>query len=192
MNDTSAIAQGMEGVGAPSPKGRLVCVQSCEYDARVRREWRANLIKREGDLIVLEGVFELEVRHKILGVIRRGTRSTEFYWTDRWYSVFRFHEPDTDALRNFYCNINMPPAFDGETLRFVDLDVDALVTPDYQVKILDEDEFQANAARFGYTEEIRSQVARALAELNRLIEERAFPFKLPDEFSTAQKFKSET
>jgi protein associated with RNAse G/E len=161
--------------GCLEPAGKVVRVDSLKFDGRLHRSWPARLVRRAGSLLVLEGVFETEVRHPLLGHIRAGTLSTEFYWTDRWYSVFRFREP-TGQLRNYYCNVNRPAEYDGETLSFVDLDIDVLVAPDFSYTVLDEDEFEAHAAEFGYDEALRARVRLALDELLGLIETRAFPF----------------
>ena len=154
--------------------GSLI-VRSLKYDGRVHREWRARLVERRGALLVCEGVFESEVRHPLLGTVAVGTLSREYYWTDRWYSVFRFREPGGE-LRNYYCNVNCPAAFDGRVLSFVDLDVDVLVAPDYTYRVLDEDEFEAHAARYQYPPPVRERVPRALSELIEMIEGRRFPF----------------
>ncbi|MCA1643516.1 MAG: DUF402 domain-containing protein [Acidobacteria bacterium] len=150
-------------------------VRSLKYDGRVHREWRARLVGRAGSLVVVEGVFESEVVHPLLGTVAVGTLSTEYYWTDRWYSVFRFREPG-GGLRNYYCNVNRPAEFDGRLLTFVDLDIDVLVAPDFSYSVLDEDEFEAHAARYEYPPEVRRRVPRALSELIELIEDRRFPF----------------
>jgi len=144
----------------------------------VHREWPASVQRVAGSLVVLEGSFSEEVRHPLLGHIVRGTVSTEYYWTDRWYSVFRFREP-SGALRNYYCNVNAPAVFDAELLTFVDLDIDVLVAPDFSTTILDEDEFEMNAVRYGYPQEFRARAARAVAELLALVARRAFPFDEP-------------
>lgn len=152
-----------------------VTVEARKFDGRLHRSWPARLVRQDGPLIVLDGVFEEEVTHGLLGRIAKGTRSVEFYWSDRWYSVFRFHEP-SGALRNFYCNVNAPPAFDGRLLAFTDLDIDVLVMPDFAYTVLDLDEFEVNSKRFGYPEEVRASAWRALAELIRLVETRQSPF----------------
>lgn len=150
-------------------------VRSLKYDGREHRRWRARLVRREGTLVVLSGLFEDEVEHALLGRISEGTISTEYFWTDRWYSVFRFQEP-SGAHRNFYCNVNAPPRLDEETLSFVDLDVDILVAPDFSYSVLDEDEFETHSARYDYPEELRARVRDAVTELIGLIERREFPF----------------
>jgi protein associated with RNAse G/E len=169
--------QSRKGVKKLNPlmNGAEIIVQSLKYDGSVHREWRARLVEHAGSLVVVEGVFESEVRHPLLGVVAKGTHSTEYYWTDRWYSVFRFRETN-GRLRNYYCNVNRPALFDGRTLTFVDLDIDVLVAPDYTFRVLDEDEFETHAARYDYSSEVRERVPRALAELIELIERREFPF----------------
>lgn len=143
----------------------------------MNRIWPARLTRRDGSLIVLDGFFEEEVRHPFLGTIEAGTLSTEFFWTDRWYSVFRFQSP-SGRLLMFYCNINTPPRIEAGILSFIDLDVDLLVHPDYSYTILDEEEFERNAEVYDYPTLYRARVQEALDELFRLIKDQRFPFSL--------------
>jgi uncharacterized protein len=152
-----------------------VSVQARKFDGRLHRQWPARLVAQQDTLVVLDGVFVAEVQHPLLGLIARGTLSTEYYWTDRWYSIFRFRTPER-ALRNYYCNINQPARFDGRVLSFIDLDIDVLVSPDFTYRVLDEDEFERHALEFNYAPELRAHVQQALAELLSLIERREFPF----------------
>jgi hypothetical protein len=152
-----------------------VVVRSCKHDGRVQRSWPARLARREGSLIVLDAFFAEEIRHALIGTIEAGTLSTEFFWTDRWYSVFRFQAPGGRLLK-FYCNVNTPPTFESGALTFVDLDVDVLVQPDYSFEVLDEDEFERHAELYQYPAAYRPKVDEALDELRRLIGNRHFPF----------------
>jgi uncharacterized protein len=152
-----------------------VAVRVMKYDGAKHRMWRARLTRREDSLLVLDAAFDEEVNHSQLGLIRRGTVSIEYYWLDRWYNIFRFLEPD-GSLKNFYCNVNMPPRFDGSVISYVDLDIDVVVFPDLSYEVLDMDEFELNAEKYRYTEEVRSGARRALSELLELIEGRLFPF----------------
>jgi len=126
-------------------------------------------------LLVLEGKFDADIEHDLLGTIVSGTRSLEYYWLDRWYNVFRFSRPN-GALRNYYCNVNVPPSFNGGILSYVDLDLDILVAPDFSFQILDAKDFERNAEVYGYDDEIRANAQRALEELVAMIERRSFPF----------------
>ncbi len=133
------------------------------------------MIKQENFLLTFVGEFDKEIDHPHLGVIRRGTISHEFYWLDRWYNVFRFHEPD-GKLRNFYCNINMLPTFEKKILNYVDLDIDVLVWKDFSFEILDLDEFEENAVKYHYSPQVYDKANESLAELIVMIEKKSFPF----------------
>lgn len=133
------------------------------------------MLRREGSLIVLDAKFAEEVVHDLLGTIASGTHSLEYYWLDRWYNVFRFARLD-GTLRNFYCNVNVPPTFDGEILSYVDLDLDILVDPDFSYRILDAEDFERNAELHRYPPDLQANARRAVTELVNLIETRQFPF----------------
>ena len=156
----------------------MITVRACKYDGSEHRRWPATLVTQEGALIVLDASFDRDIEHDLLGTIQTGTRSVEYYWLDRWYNVFRFSLPDGE-LRYFYCNVNIPPQFDGQTLTYVDLDIDILVEPDFSYSVLDRDDFERNALLYGYSADVQRQANEALHELIGLIEQRSFPFADP-------------
>lgn len=152
-----------------------VTINSLKYDLSIRRSWQAELIEQSGDLLVLAGVFDRDVDHPELGLIPSGTVSQEYYWLDRWYNIFRFLTPKGN-LRNYYCNVNMPPCFLDNVLDYVDLDIDVLVWPDASHAVLDMDEFEENAAQFSYPADVRTKALASLNELIDLKERKIFPF----------------
>ena len=144
-----------------------------KYDGVLHRSWPAQLLRQDGSLIVLDAKFPAEVVHDLLGTIPGGTHSLEYYWLDRWYNVFRFAQPD-GKLRNYYCNINVPPKFDGETLSYVDLDLDILVDPDFSYRVLDVADFEENVRLYRYPAEVEANARRAVDELVGMIETDSF------------------
>jgi uncharacterized protein len=152
-----------------------VIVSACKYDGTEHRRWPARIAERDDNLLILDAEFTEDIHHQLLGTVARGTTSIEYYWLDRWYNIFRFLKPNGE-LRNFYCNVNVPPTFDGRVLSYIDLDIDILVAPDLTYQIVDEDEFESNAARYNYPPKIRASAYLALTELVSLIEKRGFPF----------------
>ena len=155
--------------------GRDIVVSVRKYDGREHRRWPARIAKCDGSLLVLDAVFDEEIQHDLLGTISSGTISTEYYWLDRWYNVFRFSDAQRQ-LQNFYCNLNQPPVFDGRVLSYIDLDIDVLVAPDLTYRILDVEDFEENARRYGYPDDVQTSARQALTEVIELIESRAFPF----------------
>jgi protein associated with RNAse G/E len=157
------------------PAANEVTVISRSYDRTIRRTWKASLIRNEPPLIELVGEFDRDVDHPELGHIKSGTVSYEYYWLDRWYNVFRFHEP-TGELRNYYCNINMPPTFADGLLDYVDLDIDVLIWPDLRCEVLDEAEFEANATLYSVPPHVREKVHATRDDLLSLLSDGQFQF----------------
>ncbi len=155
--------------------GGMVTVYARGFDGEIRKSWKANLIKKEKNLLSLVGEFDREIDHQHLGLIQLGTISYEYYWLDRWYNVFRFHEPE-GSFRNYYCNVNMPPTFESNVLDYVDLDIDVLVAKDGSYTILDSEEFEENAVMYAFSDDIRTKVSEAIDELIAMIGQRKFPF----------------
>lgn len=154
---------------------KAITVCTYKYDGTEHRRWQAQVARRDDSLLILKAIFEEEIQHPLLGTITGGTLSIEYYWLDRWYNIFRFLQP-SGKLRNFYCNINVPPVFHRNVLSYIDLDMDILVAPDLSYTILDEDEFAANAALFKYPTEVQQRSRQAIEQLISLIESRQFPF----------------
>jgi protein associated with RNAse G/E len=153
-----------------------ITIKSYKYDGKPHRSWKCELVEQKEDMLILLGEFDTEIVHPHLGVIKPGTLSYEYYWLDRWYNVFRFHEPD-GSFRNFYCNINMPPEFDGGVLSYVDLDIDIFVSKDFETAVWDMDEFEENISLYNYPPEVIAKTEEAVEALRHLIENRKFPFE---------------
>ena len=162
-----------------SLENQLVIINSRKFDGKVHRTWQANLIERRDPLLIFLGKFKEEVKHTNLGVIRRDTISYEYYWLNRWYNIFQFHEPDGE-LRNFYCNISEPPKLEKNILNYVDFEIDILVWKDLSYEILDIEEFDENKRKFNYPSKIIKKVYQSVSEIESLIENRRFPFDLKD------------
>lgn len=151
----------------------IITVKAKKLGTGDYRTWKAHLVSEQPDYWLLKGQFEKEIKHPFLNVIRRGTVSYEYFWKNRWFSIFRFHEPD-GSLRNFYCNINTPPVFDTNEISYTDLDIDIIVLPDFSYEILDLEEFEKNST--DYAQEIIEKAHEALEELKEMIRKRSFPF----------------
>lgn len=137
---------------------------SRSYDGTIKKAWDCRLVSASENRLEFVGAFAHEIVHSELGTIAAGTASHEYYWIDRWYNIFRFVTPEGN-LRNYYCNVNMPPVFDGTILDYVDLDLDLLVWPDGSYEILDRSEFASNALTLGYSPDVLANANAALASL---------------------------
>ncbi len=153
---------------------RKTTVNSRNVDGTIRRSWHCEMIEQRENLLIFVGVFDQDIAHSELGSIKNGTISYEYYWLDRWYNIFRFHESD-GTFRNYYCNINMPPTFENGVLDYIDLDIDLVVWPDGSIQELDRDEYVKNSRKFNYSEELKDLAEEALSELKSLIDRGELP-----------------
>lgn len=156
-------------------RDQIITINSRKFDDHIRRSWKGGLVHEDDDLLILVGTFNEEVEHNDLGHIRAGTVSFEHFWFNRWYNIFRFHEPD-GTLKAHYANITMPPTFTDEVINYVDLDIDVVVWPDSRVEVLDRDDFETNKVKYNYPDEVIQQAENGLSELLALFEQRKFPF----------------
>jgi protein associated with RNAse G/E len=154
---------------------RSMTVRVLKYDGAEHRTWHAHLAQRASSLLVLDAEFDVDVQHDILGEIRRGMRTIEYYWQDRWYNIFRFLNDDGSA-KIYYCNVATPVLVDGNVISYVDLDIDVLVNHDLSYQVLDQTEFEANAERYGYPDEVKRNALGAVEEIISIIGKRQFPF----------------
>lgn len=154
---------------------REIGVRVFKYDGTEYRRWKATLSRRECSLIVLDAEFDEDIEHHLLGQIPGGTRTIEYYWLERWYNIFQFMNED-GGTRLFYCNVNMPPEFQDDLLTYIDLDIDVVVQPDLSYQILDLEEFEVNAERYHYSNEVTENARTSANELISMIEARSFPF----------------
>lgn len=156
--------------------GDIVTVNARKYDGRLHRSWHGGLVSANGSLVTLLAKFSATHLHSDLGTIHAGTLSTEYFWLDRWYNVFRFREPD-GSPKAIYANIATPAVFDGSTLDYIDLDIDVIQWPDGRVDVLDREEFEQNSAAFGYPSDVMESTMAALEEVLQLMAQGQFPFE---------------
>jgi protein associated with RNAse G/E len=149
--------------------GRLVRVSSTKFDGSLHQDYVAHPLDSQAGgealrLYVSAGTAMRSYRGEF--TVRQAF--TQLFWpgADCWWNVEHFHEPLPFANRPSlltYANVSTPAEFDGETIRWVDLDLDVIVT-EAGVRLIDEDEFEEHRERFGYPDDLVMK-ARAAAEL---------------------------
>jgi len=155
--------------------GDIITVNARKYDGRVHRSWKGTSTNEHDGLISLIAEFSETHEHGELGTIHAGTISVEHFWTDRWYNVFHFHEPD-GTKKAAYANVAMPAVVAGNVIDYVDLDMDVIQWPDGRVEVLDKDDFERNTIAYGYSPEVIRAAESALIELLELARGGRFPF----------------
>lgn len=168
---------------------RAVRILSTKFDGSLHNDFVGRLIEEpagteDGDhsaaplrVFVPEGTSIQSYR----GELTVRVPFTALFWPgiDRWWNVYHNHGivrgPSGRPSTAVYANVSTPAAFDGDTIRWVDLDLDVVIRAD-AVELLDEDEFAEHRARMAYPEALAARALEAAAALIELATRRAPPF----------------
>lgn len=134
---------------------------------------------REATSICVDAIYQFSDRELGYMTLRKGDIFTEWFYSDRWYNVFRIQDKQSQALKGWYCNITRPAIITDTHVSADDLALDVFVYPDGRVLILDEDEFDA----LQLSEHEQHQAHAAVKTIQHLVTSRTTPF---DEITTEQ------
>jgi protein associated with RNAse G/E len=95
----------------------------------------------------------------------------ETHQIDRWYNVWQIVQT---GVVLYYANVAMPYPFDGNVLRWVDLDI--VCYADGSIVVKDERESEEHISRYAYPEGVVHCALAARDELHRLAHSSALPF----------------
>jgi protein associated with RNAse G/E len=157
---------------------RLVNVRATNFDGAFHWGHPATLERHHDVLVVTSTMPGLVVKTET-GEYVSPYQTRAHYWTERWFNVIRLEEPGR-GLFGYYCNIASPMTFDGETVSYVDLQLDVRIRREHGVltfRLVDEDEFQEARDHYGYNEELIERCYAAVEELRGLFKRREFPFE---------------
>lgn len=135
-------------------------------------EYDGELVARGDTWMCIEAYFMREDFETEYVTYRKGDRFTEWYYSDRWYNIFRLEDVETKQLKGWYCNLVRPAEFTENTIAGDDLALDVFILPDGEMIILDEDEFDELAL----SAEDQAQVWAAVDALRGLVARRESPF----------------
>ena len=97
------------------------------------------------------------------------------FWPGRYYNVELTWLEDATFL-GYYVNLALPVEWDGDTLAYVDLELDISWYKGEQIKILDEEDYEALKVKYNLPAELISRVSETTSEALQMMEARAFPF----------------
>ncbi len=164
-----------------APGLRMVTVLATNFDGSPHWEHPAWLLRAQDDIVVTQTSAGLSIKStaRESGEFVSPYNTHGHYWPDRWFNVIRLELPG-QGLYGYYCNIATPLPFDGETVRYVDLQLDVLVRADADGAlthtVTDEDEFEVARERYAYSSDLVRRCRDAVAEVIAMVESREFPF----------------
>jgi len=122
--------------------------------------------------ICIDAIFQFSDRDLGYIKLRKGDLFSEWFYSDRWYNVFRVQDVDSGELKGWYCNITRPAVITDTQVSADDLALDVFVYPDGRTLLLDEDEF----ADLDLTDADRQQAWDAVKTIQGLVTRCESPF----------------
>src|SRR5699024_12449474 len=80
-------------------------------------------------------------------------------------SYFNIIHIDDEKARYYYCNISSPFKKEGDTLTYIDYDIDIKVDSHYNYEILDLDEYEINRKFYNYSTQLDKRIRKSMKEL---------------------------
>jgi len=154
--------------------GTPIRILSTKFDGSPHYEYWGRLIdQHEGVIRVITDAGTPTSSYRGEGLMR--SRMTQLFFTDRWYNVFHNYVPVGRLGMHWYANVGTPARIEGDTLHWVDLDLDLMDTQVRGLFVDDEDEFAEHQILMSYPPEIVASAEAALAELLSLAGALRFP-----------------
>lgn len=152
-----------------------ITVLKLDHEGREVFRYEGQVLWREAHCVCLRAVFQygdVDFGHV---TFNRGDVFTEWFYSDRWYNVFRIEDGKSGALKGWYCNITRPAQIGDDIVSADDLALDVFVGPEGALQLLDEDEFAAlalaeaeRAAAWQAVAEVRAAAAAGCAPFDEL------------------------
>ncbi|MCA9909910.1 MAG: DUF402 domain-containing protein [Anaerolineae bacterium] len=137
------------------------------------------LIRYQGEVIERSAHHVCLVAHFVLNdidagyvVFRKGDTMTEWFFSNRWYNIFKLQDVDDGHLKGWYCNVTRPAVISEDLIHADDLALDVFVSPQGAVSVLDEDEF----ADLVLDDEERGAASNAVEALREAVRSRTGTF----------------
>jgi len=158
-----------------SQAGRSIRVLSTKYDGSPHYDYRARIIDEAPGIIrVVADEGTPFVSYRAESEFRASM--TLLFFTDRWFNVYHNHRPMGRLGMLSYANVGTPARLEGDTIHWIDLDLDVIVTQEQGLIVDDEDEFQDHLVRMSYPDDVIRRAIESKDTLLRLARDHAFPF----------------
>lgn len=162
--------QGKEGMNLESKR---LTIEALKFDGRPHYSWDGYVLEQTKDYLLVANTPGRTLHHHHRDALYTyDNYSLEYYPLDADFTVGLDLERTGEMM--YYCNICLPPVLQGNTLSFIDLDLD-LVHRNGEWQVVDEDEFLENQQLYNYPPDVIERARASLLNLQRRIAEQQFP-----------------
>src|SRR5690554_1624393 len=154
-------------------KGKKIQIHGFKHDGSLHRVWTNSFVVDDNEAYLVTG----NQRTKVIESNGRSWYTKEpalcYFFEDEWFNIITMFKKDGI---HYYCNVSSPYVYDTEAIKYIDYDLDIRVYPNGRIVILDRKEFENNALKMHYSEDIMKIANHAIYELKNWIKEKRPPF----------------
>lgn len=150
----------------------MVTITKLDYTGRALLTYSGELEQRSADEFVVR-CYWTRSQTVTVGFLTfaAGDILLEYYYRNEWFNIFKLYT-GSGRLKGWYCNLAEPVTLTDSLIRWRDLALDLIISPDGQQMVMDEDEFEALQP----SEELRRTARDVLVTLRRWVIEGHPPF----------------
>jgi protein associated with RNAse G/E len=161
------------GVAMALKPGDVVSIHAYKHNSNLYRVWeKAIVYKDEEEYLILinEDVLVTEVNGRRW---KTSEPAVWFFYKKEWFNVISMFK---QKGINYYCNLASPYIAEGDTVKYIDYDLDVKVFHDNSYKILDLKEFNRNRLDWNYPREIVEEVWETVDQIKNMVSKKIGPF----------------
>ncbi|MDQ7028236.1 MAG: DUF402 domain-containing protein [Anaerolineae bacterium] len=147
-------------------------VIKCNHRGETVLSYQGEIVVRGENYVCVRALFTFSSRDLGYVALKTGDIFTEWFYSDKWYNVFRVQDVDSGALKGYYCNLTRPAVISANSVKADDLALDIFVKPNRNILLLDEDEYND----LPLSDDERKQVQAAIDEIYSLVKQAIAPF----------------
>ena len=137
-------------------------IRKFDHHGRERARYEGDVLERSARAVRVRAVWQTPPVALPYVTIETGDVVIEDFYADQWRNVMAFQSGATGKLKGWYANVTRPAQISDDVIEWVDLALDVWMSADGDLRILDEDEFEA------LVPELEAEIAAtALAEADR-------------------------
>lgn len=144
-----------------------------KHDQSFHRSWEKNTVLIENDQEIVGVNNKTLVTNNDLSTFITQERGLFYFSKERWFNIIHI---DDETNPYYYCNLSSPFEKKGNTLTYIDYDIDIKVDRNYDYEILDLEEYKVNRVRFNYSEELDTRLQKSITDLIAIIQNRELIF----------------
>ena len=153
--------------------GDKFIIHSYKHDKSIHRSWDEAILLDICDDYLVFGNNKTEVIESDGRVWYTKEPAILFFYEHCWYNIIG--QMKTDGIY-YYCNIASPYVIEGNTIKYIDYDLDLRVFPDGAFKILDRGEYNYHKKKMHYPNELDKILKDDLSSLIEIVRKKEGPF----------------